>query len=249
MTTALAHTGEVLATTYENLLHDIKAPLSIMYSYMQTIEEMEGLPAEVVQCIAGMKRNWMRVMKLVRDAGDRTKLSKGLMIPEFADYDIVQIVSEITDAATTLAIRKHIRLNLHTDTQKKIMAVDKAMIERILLNLLSNAVKFTNDNGRIDVYLSDRGNKLFLSVCDTGTGVPDEVRKHLFKKRGNISGGLGLTIVKDLVDVLGGTITVKTSAQGTQIQVRLPVFHVATPQNVEEGFSDKLIQIELSEHY
>jgi signal transduction histidine kinase len=242
----------------EQTLHDIKTPLSIMYSSICELERATRQYTELWEPLETLKRNWLRILKLVTDAGDYRKLSLGLMLPKQANHDIVALVRNITESTKTLTDRRDIRLIFDCDLDKKLMAVDRDIIDRILLNLLSNAIKFTDKGGKIRVRLAEDGGMLSLTVSDTGVGISSEQACHVFEPHyfvsspRNTSGtGMGLYIVKQLVGLMSGEVVLEKVPSGTSITVRLPCFVMDDDKQetryFDDFYSDNMVQIELSD--
>ena len=245
----------------EQTLHDIKTPLTIMYNSIRELEHAARENPELWGSLETLKRNWLRILKLVTDAGDYRKLSLGLMSPKQANHDIVALVRYITESTKALTDRRDIRLIFDTTIKEKQMAVDRDIIDRILLNLLSNAIKFTDNGGKIKVRLAEDGDMLSLTVSDTGVGISAEQARRVFEPHyfvsspRNTSGtGMGLYIVKQLVDLLSGEVVLEEAPSGTAITVRLPCFVMDDDKQelryFHDFYSDNMVQIELSDaHY
>jgi signal transduction histidine kinase len=140
--------------------------------------------------------------------------------------------------------------------------VDK--VERILLNLLSNAIKFTDEGGRISIFLNDEGNHITLSVEDTGVGIPQDKLQQIFARfhqvdktfaRNYEGSGIGLSLVKSMVEMHGGTISViSDQGKGSKFMVRLPVYQAGLEHTEKEYQYDRnqfnqRIQIEMSDFF
>ena len=137
-------------------------------------------------------------------------------------------------------------------------------MERIILNLLSNAIKFTNDGGKIMVFVKREVDNVIIEICDDGVGMSEEIKKHLFEKfkradlndgfnRKNEGSGLGLFIVKGLVDLHNGEIAVKSkSNEGTKFIISLPIRIVEDRENenlIEYSSLEYMFEMELSDIY
>jgi len=248
-----------MLASYENFFHDVKTPLAIMFTYMQMMDKMPDLPREARTYMAEVKKNWFRMTKLINDANDRTKIKRGALIPKIKNYDIVALARETTHATKTLADKKNIRVRFYTNINEKTMALDKGMVERILLNLLSNSIKYTSSGGEVAVSIHDQKNKIVLTVSDNGRGIPEDVLDKIFQRNvrapgseGEEGSGLGLSIVKELVEVMGGEVSIKSNTGGTQVSVRFPVLYIEDPKKAEQVSdmaNDKMLQIELSDQY
>ncbi len=252
--------GNIQELSSEQILHDIKTPLSIMYNNIRSLERGAGSYPEFQEPLEALKKNWLRILKLLTDAEDYQKLCRGLIAPNLLNQDIVALVKDITNSIRPLTERKKINLSFEYDFSKKIMAIDKDILDRILLNLLSNAVKFTEEAGHIKVLLSESGKFVILTVQDNGIGISQENLSKVFQPRFfernkyNKNGtGIGLYVVKELVTLLGGDIKLDKLSAGTSVSVSLPCLILeSAPESYkfyDDFYSDNMIQVELSDDY
>ncbi|MDL2248298.1 HAMP domain-containing histidine kinase [Tyzzerella sp. OttesenSCG-928-J15] len=243
---------------YENVIHDIKGPMTIIYTYVQLLEVTKNMPKDALQHVEAIKRNCFKSLKLVNDINDSSKLRDGYLIPSFNNINIVDLLRNVTESTQPFTINKNLNLNFESSCEAKMMATDKALIERVLLNLLSNAVKSTAHNGSIWVKLVDLPDKVEITVEDNGRGIKAENLERIFERYhtgDSIRGrGIGLSIVKEIVEVLGGEINVKSvEGKGTKMIVTLPVFLIDTEKEQErvcdDFYLDNMVQIELADEY
>jgi len=244
--------------TYEDVIHDVKGPMTIIYTYVQLLEVTKGMPKSALAHVDAIKKNCFKALKLVTDVSDSSKLRDGYLLPAFANTNIVDLVRNLTESTLSLMVKKNLTLNFVCDFEEKLMATDKTLIERVLLNLLSNSVKSTNVGGKIEVKLRDLGDRVEISVEDNGHGIKSENVEHIFERyhttdrlRGR---GIGLSIVREIVEVLGGEIGVKSKVgKGTKMTIAFPVFVIeneAEAQRIcDDFYLDNMVQIELAEEY
>jgi signal transduction histidine kinase len=145
----------------------------------------------------------------------------------------VSIVEDITLSVADYIKSKGVNIIFDTDVEERFMAVDCDKIERIILNLLSNAVKFTNSGDDIFVLVKDEEESVKISVKDTGVGIPEDKLKIIFDRFGQVEKtltrnkegtGIGLSLVKTLVEIHGGSISVNSKlGEGSEFIVELPV--------------------------
>ncbi len=150
----------------------------------------------------------------------------------FGNYDIVKIVEDITMSTVEHIESKNLNLIFDTEIEEKIIGVDRENMERIMLNLLSNAIKCSNENGTIWVNIYDSGDFIEISVKDNGVGIPEEMQERIFERfvqssplftRTYEGSGIGLSLVKALVDAHGGKIRVESKVGiGSEFVVSLP---------------------------
>jgi len=246
---------------YENFCHDLKTPLSMMYSCIQMLESQPetGQNAGAGHLLEDLKNHWYRMAKLINDVNDHTKIDQGVLLPKYKNHDLVPLLRELAESAQGLARRKEIRLEFYSLVLALPMALDKGLVERIVLNLLSNAVKFTNQGGLVELILEKENNQVRITVRDNGQGIGEDIRGRLFE-RGvytqdeavNPQGsGLGLSITKELAGLLSGDIQAESApGQGASFVVTLPLLPPELGEDftppVDNLFVDQIIQMELA---
>jgi signal transduction histidine kinase len=236
----------VLVKYFENVLHDIKTPVSIIMSLAQVMQSScSGGDRERAFKISD---NCRKILKLIQNISDFGRVSSGRILPKYVNMNIVYIAESVSQSIAPLAARKNISIIFDTDTEEREMAVDRDIFERIMLNLLSNAIKFAPEGSEILVRLEDGEGSVEIFVTDGGEGVPDEMLEAIFERyetqRGEANpdgAGVGLAIVRDLVGLLGGRITAESrldGVSGTTMRVWLPVF-------LMDARSEGLFQLEI----
>lgn len=203
--------------------HELKTPLSIITSSIQTVELIckNELTDKVRKYLNKIKQNTYRQLKLVNNILDNTRMNAGIFKMNKASVDIVLLTKAIVDSIAVFAERKNIRLSFSSMMSQAIIQADVDIYERILLNLLSNAVKFTPEGKSIEVSIFriiTKGNpKLCIQVKDYGIGIPNDQKELIFERFGRVDHivarqsegtGIGLYLVKMLVDLLDGEIKV-----------------------------------------
>lgn len=231
-----------------NMSHELRTPLNIIFSTVQLlnviIDKGEDLNTDRIKnYTGGIKQNCYRLVRLVNNLIDITKIDSGFMTIDLSNQNIVEIAEEITQSTVGYVQQRERTIIFDTDEEEKIMAFDAEKLERILLNLISNAVKFTKPGDTINVTLYDKKDHVIISVKDNGRGIPEEQLSQLFQRfkqidpllnRTHEGSGIGLTIVKALVELHGGTIEVKsTYGEGTEFIICLPAKIVPEEQDVK----------------
>jgi len=161
-------------------------------------------------------------------------MEAGFFKPLFKVENIVSEVENIALSITTYAENKKMNLIFDTEMEEVYFNCDANLIERIMLNLLSNAVKYGKENGTIRVYIyKPNAHNVTISVKDNGIGIPEEMQKKIFNRfqkvdtslsRKNEGSGIGLSLVKALVEIQGGTITCKSKPnEGSEFLVNFPI--------------------------
>ncbi|MCX8125468.1 MAG: HAMP domain-containing histidine kinase, partial [Spirochaetes bacterium] len=168
--------------------------------------------------------------KLILDIIDLTKLESGRKVRNIEEFNIKNLVNKIVEEFSNYASKRNIKLKIFCDDI--FIKSDQTDIEMILSNFISNAIKYNRDSGEVNIEIKQYQNNLFISVSDTGIGIKEEDIKKLFnefvriknEKTRNIEGsGLGLSIVKKIVDYYNGSIDVKSEyGKGSTFIVNLP---------------------------
>lgn len=250
---------------FSNISHELKTPLNVIFSSLQLMnlynENEENFIEKRKKYLDVMKQNCYRLIKLINNLLDMTKLDSGFMNAHMMNGDIVYIIEDIIMSIVSLAESKGIDIIFDTDVEEKVMAFDEDKIERIILNLLSNALKFTNRGGKIYVTMTDMGDTIKISVKDTGVGIPDDKKGLIFGrfmqidktlKRNAEGTGIGLSLVKSFVELHEGNITVESEIEcGSEFIITLPVKQSEETIPIMELKKDisERVNIELSDIY
>ncbi|MDX6556674.1 MAG: hypothetical protein QOD86_2869, partial [Miltoncostaeaceae bacterium] len=216
--------------------HELRTPLASIKGYLEVLREgEEGEPLDPDErrgFLEIIERNAGRLERLVGDVLFVTGLDEGRLIIERADLDLSRLARQAVEAAGSAAAARRIRLGLEAESPGPVLG-DPGRLGQALDALISNALKFTPDGGRVDVRVIRRGGAAVVEVADTGPGIPPEEREQVFQRffrtagaaRGQVQGvGLGLTVVKAIVDAHGGTVAVDSvDGQGATFRVELPL--------------------------
>lgn len=256
---------------FANLSHELKTPLNLSFSALQMLDlynknySMGEGNEKFQRYINIIKQNNYRLLKLVNNIVDITKINANYFDIVLENCDIVDIVKKITYSVSDYCNNKKRIVKFNSNLKSKLIACDAFSIERIMLNLFSNAVKFTDEGDEISVNISEKEDFIIIVVKDTGTGISEERQKIIFDRfrqvdksftRRSEGSGLGLTIVKLLLELQGGKISVN-SEQGkfTEFIIQLPikVLNNESSQlkngNTEETKFIDVLDIEFSDVY
>ncbi len=236
---------------FANISHEFRTPLNIILSSIQLYElylkdtGSAGRIANVEKTAGVMRQNCYRLLRLINNLIDTTKIEASFYKTEMRNHNIVDLVEGITQSVVSYARGRDISLSFDTQEEELITAYDADMLERVMLNLLSNAIKFTNPGGEINVNVANLGEYIQISVADTGIGIEPEHLSHIFERfrqvdktltRKSEGSGIGLSLVKSLVEMQGGKVQVKSEpGKGTQFDVLLR--NVRIQSSEEEGES------------
>ncbi|SKC83502.1 PAS domain-containing sensor histidine kinase [Maledivibacter halophilus] len=224
---------------FANISHDLRTPLNIILGTIQLIEmnntniSVENKYLKEKKRIKTIKQNCYRLLRLVNNLIDITKIDAGFYKTNLQNCNIVNVIENITLSVVDYTKNKDISLVFDTDIEEKIIACDLDKIERIMMNLLSNAIKFTREKGSILVKIKDDIDNITIIVKDNGIGIPEEKKEIVFERfkqventlsRSCEGSGIGLSLVKSLVEMHGGTISVESELlKGTEFIIKLPV--------------------------
>jgi adenylate cyclase len=201
---------------FQNVSHEFRTPLTLMIGPLESVvEQKKDLPYE--QSAIAL-RNSRRLLRLVNQLLDLQRLDAGRMQASFRPCDLVEFVSQIVEAFRPYCQRKNIKL-LTKLTACEPVYLDLEKFDRVLYNLLSNAMKFTNPGESITVKVEPAGDHVRMQIIDTGIGIRKEQIPHLFERfrqaegsvnRSHEGSGLGLALVKELVELHRGQISVES---------------------------------------
>ena len=209
-----------------NISHELKTPINVIVSALQmtsiiseNIEKLD-IKMQLDKYNGMMKQNSYRLIRLINNLIDITKIDSGFTNMTLHNIDIVKTVEDITLSVVSFVESKHIELIFDTDVEEKITACDPNKMETIMFNLLSNAVKFTNAGGKITVNMFDKGENIIISIKDTGIGIAEKDMKKIFGRflqvedtghRNSEGSGIGLALVKSFIEMHGGKITLEST--------------------------------------
>ncbi|KAB3534085.1 HAMP domain-containing histidine kinase [Alkaliphilus pronyensis] len=255
-----------------NISHDLRTPLNVIYSTLQLFNLFleDSLSNDKRQSchkyINIMRQNCYRLLRLINNFIDISKIDSGYLKLELKNLDIVNLVKDVTMSVAEYIENKSIKLSFKGSLKEKRIACDPDKIERIILNLLSNAVKFTPQKGTIYVGVKGDKNWIYISVKDTGVGIPAHELETIFERFKQVDKGLtkdyqgsgiGLSLVKSLVELHGGSISLNSKyGFGSEFIIKLPVYTLDDNFVVAEGNRDissegriERINIEFSDIY
>lgn len=248
-----------------NISHELRTPINILFSSLQLLEmnyvnsNYNKNDKELIY-LTNMKNNCYRLIKLTNNLIDMSKIEAGFLEAKLKNYNIVIIIEDITMSVVDFAREKNIQVEFDTEFEEKIIACDIDMIERIMLNLLSNSIKFTKCGGKIEVYISEDKDNVVISVKDNGIGIPLDMQDKIYDRftqvtdtftRVNEGSGIGLSIVKALVEMHKGQITLESEYnEGCNFKIFLPKIIVDNKEvtfDTDKEINMKKIEIEFSD--
>jgi len=221
-----------------NASHELKTPLNIIYSaaqlielYLKTGEENKSLD-KISSGINSIKQNSFRLMKVINNILDLSKIEAGLLNLNCSYINIVEVVEDVVQRVSETIKYKQLNFIFDTNAEEKYMMADIENIERVLLNILSNAVKFTDDGGKIFVNVIIKDYSVEISVTDTGIGIENRYLDNIFNRFGQVDkslsrgvegSGIGLKLSKAIIEAHGGSINVSSKInKGSTFIIKLP---------------------------
>ena len=227
MTAELAGTETLRTDFIANVSHELKTPLAVMGNYATMLQKPGLSEKDRIEYAKAISQSSRRLAALITNILKLNKLENQQIFPQLDEYDLGEQLCENLLQFEEVWEKKN--LNIETDIEDDVrIRSDAELLSLVWNNLISNAVKFTPEEGTIGVSLKTEGNLVIVSVSDTGCGIRPEVGQHIFEKfyQGDPShatqgNGLGLALVKRVVDILNGEIGVQSVyGQGSTFTVR-----------------------------
>jgi PAS domain S-box-containing protein len=254
---------------FVNISHELKTPLNVIYTTIQLFDlyRKSGSLIEnqdkLEKYINVIKQNCYRQIKLVNNLVDLSKIESGFFQLYLSNQNIVSVIEDIVQSVSEHIKANDISIVFDTNVEEKIIACDAEKIERVILNIISNGIKFTNPNGEIFINLLDKGDNVEIEVKDTGIGIDKEHVANIFERfhqvdkslsRNAEGSGIGLSLVKSIVELHGGKISVDSMlGEGTIFKIELPARTVINEKVTEQiktrSNKIEMINIEFSDIY
>ena len=227
MTAELEGTETLRTDFIANVSHELKTPLAVMGNYATMLQQPGITEGEKNEYAKEISQSARRLAQLITNILKLNKLENQQIFPQMDEYDLGEQLCESLLQFEDAWEQK--RLNIETDFQEDVrIRADAELLSLVWNNLISNAVKFTPAGGTIGVAMKTEGSQVIVQVRDTGCGMKPEVGQHIFEKfyQGDTShatqgNGLGLALVKRVVDIFGGEICVQSVyGQGSTFTVK-----------------------------
>lgn len=238
--------------------HEFKTPLNVINTAIQALNCLCGneLSDKAKKYISIIRQNMFRQLRLVNNLLDITRADAGRIKIHKRNIDMVFLTNSIVESVQTYSSQKGVTVFFKTSIKSKIIAMDDEKYERILLNLLSNAIKFTPTGKIIVVKLCIVKDNICIEVKDNGIGIPKDKADVIFERFGQVDSslsrqaegtGIGLSLVKKLVDVLDGSISVKSKeGEGSTFTILLPDETVSKEDDIcstADLLDNRLVQV------
>jgi signal transduction histidine kinase len=248
---ALAELDRAKTSFFSNVSHELRTPLTLILGPIEDALTSQAPPTPA--SLEMLHRNALRLLKMVNGLLDFVRIEAGRLHAVYEPTDLSLLTAQLASVFRSAVERAGLQFIVECPPLPEPVYVDREMWEKIVLNLLSNALKSTFD-GEIRVALSTDRIAAELKVSDTGTGIPEQDLPHLFERFRRVEGavrrshegtGIGLALVKELVEMHGGTIAVEsTQAIGTTFTVRVPFGqkHLTRGQIVADSLNPVVLQ-------
>jgi len=219
------------------LSHELRTPLNAIVGYARLLRGNMLSPEKAAQGLETLERNAAALTQIVEDVLDVSRIVSGKIRLDVQPVELSLVVHNAVATVTPAADARAIRVQTIVDPRVGPVSGDPDRLQQVLWNLLSNAVKFTPKNGRVQLRVERVNSHVEIAVSDTGIGISAEFLPHAFerfrqadsgttRKTGGL--GLGLSIVRHIVEMHGGTVQVSSEGegQGATFRVRLPLMIV-----------------------
>lgn len=239
-----------------NISHDLRSPLSVILGILQCYKnEYDELKAEEHMNI--VKRNCYKILKLINNIIDSTKLQQRHFKINRQNIDIINLIEWNISSIDKYAKIKNISLVFDTNVGECIVAVDISSFDRIIMNLISNAIKFSKENSCVFINTWKEEKYITISVKDEGIGIPQNEQKTIFNRfiqstknnRNEYSGsGIGLDLVFNLVKAHGGVVELtSTEGLGSEFRIKMPIVKVEDSMKKDKHSMDLSSKVDIFE--
>ncbi|MEU4426210.1 SpoIIE family protein phosphatase [Actinoplanes sp. NPDC024001] len=227
----LAALDQAKTNFFSNISHEFRTPLTLILGPLEDLLEDPSLPASRRDRLRPVHRNGLRLLKLVNTVLDFSRMESGRMQAVYRPTDLAGLTARLVGTFRPATERAGLALTVDAPPLPQPVHVDRELWEKIVFNLLSNAVKFTRDGG-VEVRVRSADGHAVLSVRDTGIGISEAEQALLFDRFHRVTGvwsrshegtGIGLALVRELAELHGGTVEVRSEpGRGSDFEVRIP---------------------------
>ncbi len=230
----LKELDQIKGRFFANISHELRTPLTLMISPLETIiaRHSATLGPDTASLLRTMQGNGLRLLKLINDLLDLVRLDSGVLQAKREPVVVGDFLNGMASAARQIADDRKIQLVVTTAPETGTAMLDRDKMEKVVLNLQFNALKFTPAGGRVELRADKEGDELVLRISDTGIGIPERDLPRVFGRffqvdssaRRKFQGvGIGLALVKEFVELHGGTVKVDSvEGKGTTFTARMP---------------------------
>ncbi len=232
---------------FANVSHEMRTPLTLLLAPLENLVKRYDKTFDdgTHDLLQTMHNNGMRLLKLINDLLELIRLESGRLEIKKEPLLVVDFINGLASAVKQMAVEKRITFETRIDKELTAILSDRDKLEKIVLNLVFNALKFTPENGRVWLHAEKKDNDFVLVVGDTGVGIAEKSLPFVFDRFWQEDGsskrkfqgvGIGLALVKELTDTMGGTVTVESQlGKGTTFTVKLPFQKAELPTQAIAG--------------
>ncbi len=217
-----------------NVSHELRTPLTTVKSYAETLMDMPYDEEMHTRFLGTIANEADRMTRIVKDLLTLSRLDEGeYELRPFEQINLSDFLTSVVERMFFSAKEKHQTLLLHAPKESSFVLSDRDKLEQVVINIISNAIKYTPEGGKIDVYFGTLYKDAFIKVRDNGIGIPKENLPRIFerfyrvdKARSRETGGtgLGLAIAKQIMNQLGGNISIASDVgEGTEVIISVPL--------------------------
>jgi signal transduction histidine kinase/DNA-binding response OmpR family regulator len=249
----LATLDQAKTDFFSNVSHEFRTPLTLILGPLEDLLDDPELPAAERERLLPMRRNGLRLLKLVNTVLDFARLESGRLRAAYRATDLADYTARLASTFRPAAERAGLELVVDAPPLADPVHIDRELWEKVVLNLLSNAIKFTRQ-GRIVVRVFAEDGAAVLTVRDTGVGVPADQQPLLFDRFHRVQGawsrshegtGIGLALVRELAELHGGSVEARSEVgRGSVFTVRIPFGTAHLPPD-RLGEADSLVAAEV----
>ncbi len=217
---------------FTNITHEFRTPLTVILGLGKNLQgEAANQPEKVQEMAHVIVRSGNGLLELINQLLDISKVQSAIGTPQWRHGNLLPYVKMLVENFQAMAVDKSVQIRFNSSATAIEMDFIPDYIRKIVRNLVSNSMKYTPPYGEINIACERKGNNLMLAVSDTGVGIKPEILPHIFDAfyqgeddSQNTGTGVGLSLVKQIVDVMGGTIKVNSIlGQGTTFTILLPI--------------------------
>ncbi|GLC30987.1 sensor histidine kinase [Clostridium omnivorum] len=252
---------------FTNLSHELKTPINVIYSALQLQDiyfDKEDFN-NVRKNNKIVKQNCMRLLKLINNLIDITKIDDGFFKPVFKYNNIVEVIENIVMSVAPYVESRKMNIIFDTEIEEQYIEFDSDLMERIMLNLISNSMKYGKIDGTILVYIDVEGDYVCIKIKDDGIGIKKDKQESVFERfirgdrslaRSSEGSGIGLSLVKSFVEIQNGSVYLSSEEnKGTEIIIKLPKADISEEiaatleSDIEASNIIKKVDLEFSDIY
>lgn len=236
------------------LSHELRSPLNPILGWSRLLQNKKLDSAKTAQALATIERNAKLQSELIEDLLDVSRILQGKLSLNVSPVNLTAIIQAALETVRLAAEAKSITIETSFASQVKHVSGDSTRLQQVIWNLLSNAIKFTSPGGKVEVRLEQIDNQAKIIISDNGKGIAADFLPHIFdyfrqadstttRKFGGL--GLGLAIVRHLVELHGGTIEADSLGEdlGVTFTVNLPLIIMSSAENQENPFSHSSVNL------